>query len=155
LFAIVELPESDYYILSMTKAGYQSNLQLAIPNIPTTSLMFTEQEISTAASSVGVTYPASNTGLIVFIALDEAVLPVSGYRAAVAPQSGSGPFYAGEDGTLGQSLAASSSIGWGVFFNLSPANYQLDFTHPSTTCEVLKDVPVVGGFLTYVITGCN
>jgi len=69
-FALYGLPESGYFVLSMTKAGYQSNLQLAIANTPTTSLMLTEQEISASATELGVTYPTSNTGMIVFIALD-------------------------------------------------------------------------------------
>jgi len=33
-FALFGLPEATYFVLSMTKAGYQSNLQLAIANAP-------------------------------------------------------------------------------------------------------------------------
>jgi hypothetical protein len=153
-FALYELPESTYFVLSMTKAGYQSNLQLALANTLTTSLMLTEEEISAAATALGVTYPASNTGLIVFVALDAMASPVSGFTAALTPQTGSGPFYAGADNLLNQSLTATSTTGWGAFFNLTPQYYALDFTHASTTCEDLPEVIVVSGYLTYVVTGC-
>jgi len=154
LFALYGLPESVYFIVSMTKAGYQSNLQLVFPNIHTASVMYTEKQISDSAISLGVSYPTDNTGQLVFIALDANAIPVSGYTVSLTPQSGDGPFYAGADYYLDKSAVASSAAGWGAFFNVTPGKYTLDFVYSGLTCEALPEIMVESGYLTYVLTGC-
>jgi hypothetical protein len=154
LFAIYQLPEADYYILAFTKTGYQSNLQLAFGNIATSSVLYSEEEISGAAGLVGATYPASGKGLLTFVAFNSTGAAVSGYTVATTPNSGEGPYYADGNGLLDQNLAATSTSGWGAFFNMDPGNYDVDFTHASTNCEDLPGVMVVDGYLTYAVTGC-
>ncbi|MBN1653374.1 MAG: hypothetical protein JXA30_06310 [Deltaproteobacteria bacterium] len=153
-FALYGLAESSYFIVAMTKDGYQSNLQLALANTLTVGLMYTNEEIALAARSIGVTYPTGNTGIMVFSALDSTAYPVAGYTAAITPLSGTGPFYANADNSLDNAQTISSTTGWGAFYNLTPGKYKLDFTHPSLACEDLPDVSIVSGYLTYVVSGC-
>jgi hypothetical protein len=153
-FAIYNLPEEVFFVLSLTKDGYQSGLQLAIPNSLTSGLIFTEEEIAAAAQVAEVDFPAADTGLLAFLALDETGLPVSGYSVSIRPASGSGPFYNDANNAIDTSLASSSASGWGVFFNLPPGYYSLDFSHASATCEGLSRILIVSGYLSNVVTGC-
>ncbi|MBN1655314.1 MAG: hypothetical protein JXA30_16225 [Deltaproteobacteria bacterium] len=153
-FAIFDLPDAFYFILSMTKEGYQSALQLAIPGSLTSALIFTEQEIADAAQAVGVSYPVEGTGSLAFLAFNASGAPVSGFSVSLAPESGSGPYYSDTERALDSSLTSSSSSGWGVFYNLAPGNYALDFSHTSAACEDLSRIMVVIGYLSNVSTSC-
>jgi hypothetical protein len=154
-FALYELPEEVYFILSMSKSGYQSNLQLAFPYTTTSGLMFTEGEIAASAQAVQVTYPAENTGSLAFVALDTSGAPVAGYSVSISPSAGSGPFYGNASDTLDNSLTSSSATGWGVFFNLPAGSYSLDFSHASMSCQdPYSQIMVESGYLSYVITAC-
>ncbi len=154
-FALLRLPELPYFVISLTKEGYQSSLQLAYANQLTSALVFTEEEIEDAADELGVDYPVEDTGQIVFMALG--IDSVAGYTAELDPDEGDGPFFADESGVLvdSDSLDAASTSGWGVFFNVPPENYFLDLTADDTmVCGDLPAVTVVSGYLSYVVTYC-
>jgi hypothetical protein len=153
-FAIYDLPSSEkYFVLSMSKTGYQSNLQLAFPGTLTAGLMFTSEEMTKEATAMGVT-PTSGTGSIVFIVYDGTPATLAGYTVAITPKVGSGPFYADTTGLLSKTATSSSAMGYGAFYNLPAGKYQLDFSHSSLNCTDLPDVIVESGYLTYVVTAC-
>ncbi|MBN1653385.1 MAG: carboxypeptidase regulatory-like domain-containing protein [Deltaproteobacteria bacterium] len=151
-FALLGLPEEPVFVLSMSKEGYQSNLELAFANQLTTSLMFTEDEIRDVADAIDISYPEEDTGLIVFSALG--VNPVSGFTAELTPDSGDGPYYANTNNDIDDSLEEASAIGWGAFYNVPAGTYALDLNHDSLVCSDLPEVTVESGYLTYVVTYC-
>jgi len=138
----------------MTKAGYQSNLQLAFANTVTAGFMFSVEEINEAASELGVTLEA-NTGSVVFTALSVLGAPVAGYSLAISPQAGSGPFFVNAtSGDFDPSLTTSSAAGLGSVVNLPTAKYKMDFSSTTLNCTDLEDVIVESGYLSYVLTVC-
>lgn len=153
-FAIYNLPEELFIVLSTAKDGYQSSLQLAIPNSLTSILIFTEEEIASAAQTAAATYPSVDAGMLAFLALDATGTPVSGYNVSIRPAAGSGPFYNDANNALDISLTSSSASGWGVFFDLPEDYYSLDFSHASATCNDLSQILIVNGYLSTVVTGC-
>jgi hypothetical protein len=156
-FALYNLPDKGFFVLSMSKEGYQSNLQIAYTNtsllgIWSLGLMFTTDEIADAFDAVDVT-PKDDTGSIVFMVLG-VTGALSDYTVAISPEKGSGPFYSDADGKLDKSLEASSASGWGTFLNLPTGDYDLSFTATGLTCTPPPTVTVEKGYLSYIVTTC-
>jgi hypothetical protein len=156
-FALFNLPDKGFFVLSMSKEGYQSNLQIAYTNtsllgILSLGLMFTTDEIADAFDAVDVT-PEDDTGSIVFMVLGTTGA-LSEYTVEISPEEGSGPFYSDADGKLDKSLEASSASGWGTFLNLPAGDYDLSFTATGLTCTPPPTVMVEKGYLSYIVTTC-
>jgi len=143
-----------FFVIAMSKDGYQSALQVAIPNSLTSVLMFTEEEIAAAAQAVEATYPAADTGLLAFLAVDARGISVSGYSVSVVPPFGLGPSYFDRNNNIDTTLTSSSASGGGAVFEMPPGSYTLDFSHASLNCGDLFLISVVSGYITNVLTSC-
>jgi hypothetical protein len=161
VFTLKGLPDASGYVLSSTKSGYQSNLRLAFPwqtLSPTT--LYTDAQAEAIAAAVGGVYPDNTTGHILFGAgtsgsQGEAVM-VEGFTASLAPPSGLGPFYANAGNQIEPGLTASTSAGWGAFFNVAPGDYQVLFSHPTLSCGEPVGARVVGGYVTsHIAAACQ
>jgi hypothetical protein len=154
-FALLRLPNQPYFVVSMTKEGYQSSLQLAYANQFTSALIFTEEEMQDAADELGADYLEEDTGQIVFMALS--MESVEGYTVELDREEGDGPYYADEGNELvdPDSLDAASSSAWGAYFNVPVDTYFLDFTGDNNiVCADLPAVTVVEGYLSVVVSYC-
>jgi len=154
-FAILRLdPDVPYYVISMTKEGYQSTLQLAYANQIASTLIFTEEEMEATASELGFDYPVDDTGQIVFMAFGTE--SVEGYTVSMLPEQGDGPYYADENSLPDSSLEEASTSGWGGYFNVPHGTYTLDYTGAGDQiCGDIPGVTVVSGYLTYVLSYCG
>jgi hypothetical protein len=162
-FALSDLPEQEYYLVALSKSGYQSVLRAAAPlEVLTPTVLFTDEQAGASYTAAGGSYPETATGSIGFSAgsinAQGEVVPVQGYSVSLTPVPAPAvdPVYADESRALDTALQASSSAGWGVIYNVTPGDYMLTFTHGTLSCGEPRPVKVAPGYLSSPIaTQCQ
>lgn len=153
-FVLSNLPDQEYYLVTLGRSGYQSVLRAAAPlEVLTPTVLFTDQQAQASYGAVGGSYPETATGSIGFSAATVnaggEVVPVQGYSVSLtpAPAAAVGPVYGDESNALDPALQASSAAGWGAFYNVTPGDYELVFTHATLDCGQPQPVKVAAGYL--------
>ena len=163
-YTLVRVPSGKPIYVSYTKAGYVPYLYGVTPAAGQTTsalpIFYETTAYTDSWETMGGAKPDPTKGMILFGAVTTApsaspfhemfggaeLFYVPGFTVTISPAAIVGPIYTSTNWAPDPSLASSSEAGFG-FFQASPGDYTLTFTHPTMSCETVA-TKVVAGYKT-------